>query len=108
DAQWGSLKGHYPLYYGEWALLPNSRASFRCQGATMQNADQKVINFMNYMDQNNISWTAWEFHDAHLIVDRKTFTPTRLHDLSHPWQCNSPDAIAGMGVLVKQHLLTVQ
>ena len=60
---------------GEWALLPNpiDNAPYRCEGATMQNANQKVINFLNYMDQNQMSWTAWQFDVNHLILNRTTF-----------------------------------
>src|SRR5205807_1858484 len=50
DAQLGYFKDLYPIYYGEWALLPNPNASQpqRCLGATMQNANQLVTNFLNY------------------------------------------------------------
>lgn len=107
DAMWGYFKGTYPLYAGEWALLPNTKIPVQCQGATMQNANQKVKAFMNYMDQNSISWTAWQFAVKQLIMDRTTFTPTRLDDPNHPWTCNTPTAMAGMGAEVKQHLLSL-
>jgi hypothetical protein len=107
DALWGSFKGHYPLYYGEWALLPNTLYPYQCQGATQANADQKVIDFMNYMDQNHISWTAWAFDTYHLILDYTNFTPTRLDDPNTPWVCNTPTSTAGMGTMVKQHLLSL-
>ncbi len=105
----GYFKGHYPLYLGEWALLPNPKAdaTYRCKGATMQNANQKVINFLNYMDKNQMSWTAWQFDIDHLILNRTSFTPTRLDDPNHHWTCASPHAAAGMGIVVKQHLLSL-
>jgi endoglucanase len=106
DAMWGYFKGAYPLYAGEWALLPNTKIPVQCKGATMQNANQLVINFLQYMDQNNMSWTAWQFDISHLIMDRTTFTPTRLDDPNHPWTCNTPGAMAGRGVVVQQHLLS--
>lgn len=109
DAKLGSFKGHYPIYFGEWALLPNTpaNASYRCKGANMQNADQKVIAFLNYADQNQMSWTAWRFDVANLILSFSTFTPTRLDDPNHPWTCPSPNATAGMGEVVMEHLLSL-
>jgi len=109
DASFGYFKGRYPLFLGEWALLPNpiDNAPYRCQGATMQNANQKVINFLKYMDQNQMSWTAWQFDINHLILNRTTFTPTRLDDPNHPWTCPSHNAAAGMGTVLKQHLLSL-
>ena len=106
DQDWGSFKGHYPLYYGEWALLPNSRVARRCQSATPTNADQKVLAFLNYMKQNQISWTAWKFDVPYLLQDRTNFTPTQLNDPHHSWKCNSPNAVAGMGMDVKTFLLS--
>lgn len=106
DAMWGYFKGQYPLYAGEWALLPNTKIPVQCKGATMQNANQKVIDFLNYMAQNNISWTAWQFDISRLIIDRTSFVPTRLDDPNNPWTCNSPTAMAGMGTIVQQYLLS--
>jgi endoglucanase len=103
---WGYFKGKYPLYAGEWALLPNTKIPVQCKGATMQNANQKVNNFLQYMDQNHISWTAWQFDISHLVMNLTTFTPTSLNDPNHPWKCNSPNAKAGMGMVLKQHLLS--
>ena len=104
NADWTGFLGHYPLFYGEWALLPNATVSYRCETATMQNANQKVTAFLDYMGQNNISWTAWQFNPPYLIIDRTNFTPTSLNDPKHPWKCNSPNAIAGMGTMVYQYL----
>jgi aryl-phospho-beta-D-glucosidase BglC (GH1 family) len=106
DEMWGYFKGTYPLYTGEWALLPNTKIPVQCKGATMQNANQLVAKFLNYMDQNKISWTAWQFDIPHLILNLTNFTPTQLDDPQHPWKCNSPGALAGMGQVVKQHLLS--
>lgn len=107
DALWGPLKGQYPLDFGEWALLPNTNLASRCKGATMANADQLVTNFMNYMDQNAISWTAWQFDTYYLIQDHTSFTPTRLDDPNNPWVCPAPTSTAGMGTVVQQHLLSL-
>lgn len=106
DKKWGSFKGHYPLFYGEWALLPNSAVASRCQTATMQNANQKIMDFLNYMGQNQMSWTAWQFDVPYLLQDHTKFTPTRLDDPKHPWTCTSPNAIAGMGTMILQYLST--
>ena len=110
DALWGPLKGVYPLDFGEWALLPNATTAmaFRCAGATMANANQIVTNFLNYMDQNGMSWTAWQFDTYYLILDHTNFTPTRLDDPNNPWVCSSPKAKVGMGTVVQQYLLSLQ
>jgi hypothetical protein len=107
DASWGSFKGQYPLYYGEWALLPNTVYTYQCKGATQANADQKVIDFMNYMNQNGISWTAWQFDSPYLIQDHTNFTPTNLDDPNNPWVCNNAASTAGMGTLVYLDLLSL-
>jgi len=106
DQGWGSFKGHYPLFYGEWALLPNSRIRRRCLTATPANANAKVTAFLNYMQQNHISWTAWKFDVPYLLMNSTNFTPTQLNDPHHSWKCNSPNAIAGMGAVVKTFLLS--
>lgn len=106
-AEWGSFFGHYPLYIGEWALLPNTAYPYQCQSATPVNADQKAIDFMNYMDQYGISWTAWQFDTSYLIQDHTTFTPTRMDDPNNPWVCNTPSSTAGMGTVVKEHLISL-
>ncbi|MFL5655518.1 MAG: glycoside hydrolase family 5 protein [Ktedonobacteraceae bacterium] len=106
NQQWAGFIGHYPLFYGEWALLPNATTYHRCQTATMQNANQKVQAFLNYMQQNQISWTAWQFNPPYLILNRSSFTPTKLNDPNHPWKCNSPNALAGMGAVIQQFLLS--
>lgn len=104
SAKWGGLLGNYPLYDGEWALLPNAAYAYQCQGATQANADQKVIDYMNFLDQFHISWTAWQFDTYRLIQDHTSFTPTRLNDPTNPWVCNTPNSTAGMGTLVQEHL----
>ncbi len=104
DQEWAGFKGRYPLFYGEWALLPNATTTQRCQTATMKNANQKVQAFLNYTQQNGISWTAWQFNINYLILDRTKFTPTSLNDPKHPWVCNSPNATAGMGTVIYQYL----
>jgi len=104
NQEWAGFLGRYPLFYGEWALLPNATTTQRCQTATMKNANQKVLAFLNYTQQNGISWTAWQFNINYLILDRTKFTPTSLNDPKHPWVCNSPNATAGMGTVIYQYL----
>ena len=104
NQEWAGFIGHYPIFYGEWALLPNSNTPQRCTGATMNNANQKVQAFLTYMQQNGISWTAWQFNINYLILDRTQFTPTSLNDPKHPWVCNSPNAAAGMGTVIYQFM----
>jgi len=110
DAKWGPILGHFPRMYGEWSLLPNSFHPYQCQGIPHDQADQVVNAFLNYMDGTAqsgtavgpASWIAWDFAPYHLIQDTTNFTPTTL-DI--PWTCGDIHSHAGMGTLVKQHLL---
>lgn len=103
SANWGTFLGHYPLFYGEWALLPNGHASYYCVTATPENANQKVLNFLTYMDQNSMSWTAWQFANNYLIVNHNTFAPTSLDAPNQNWTCPKPGASIGMGQVVQQY-----
>ena len=100
DSEWGAFKGNYPLYYGEWALVTSTLYPYQCQGATPANANQKAIDFMNYMDSNKINWTAWQFNSPYLIQDHTAFAPTNLDDPNNPWTCSTQPSTAGMGTLV--------
>jgi len=104
DALWGPILNHHPLYYGEWALLPNGYGIpgyDHCKNIVHSQADQIVQNFMNYMTSRNANWTAWSFTTYHLIMDYTNFTPTTL-DI--PWTCGNPNGRVGMGTLVKQFM----
>ncbi len=104
DARWGAILGHFPIYYGEWAMLPNGYGQpgiDHCKGIPHNQADQVVINFLNYMVMRHANWTAWSFTPNHLILDFNSFTPTTL-DI--PWTCGDSTSKAGMGTLVKRYL----
>jgi aryl-phospho-beta-D-glucosidase BglC (GH1 family) len=87
-------------------MYPDGPTWLNGGGATMQNANQLVLNFLNYATQNGMSWTAWQFDAPHLLLNMSTFTPTRLNDPNHRWVCNSPNSTAGMGTVVQQFLLS--
>jgi len=104
DARWGAILGHFPIYYGEWAMLPNGYGQpgiDHCKGIPHNQADQVVTNFLNYMAMRHANWTAWSFTPNHLILDFNSFTPTTL-DI--PWTCGDSTSKAGMGTLVKRYL----
>ena len=104
DAKWGPILNHYPIYYGEWAMLVNGYGTSgydHCKNIAPSQADQVVLNFLNYMTSRHANWSAWEFTPYHLIQDETTYTPTTL-DI--PWKCGDPTSHAGMGTLVKQFL----
>jgi endoglucanase len=101
DAKWGPLLGHFPLYIGEWALLPNSYTPAQCRGIPHDQADQIVRNFLDYMKSRGASWSAWSFTPGHLFVDSSSYSPTTL---DQPWTCGDTHSDAGMGALVKQFL----
>ena len=101
DTKWGTILGHYPIYYGEWAFLPNSFTPIQCRNVPHDQADSVVSSFLHYMTSRDASWTAWAFTPMHLIQDATSFTPTTL---DVPWTCGDTTIDAGMGVLVKQYL----
>jgi len=101
DAKWGPILNHFPLYYGEWAFLPNANIPAHCRGVSHDQADQVVQAFLNYMDSRHANWSAWDFSPPHLIQDYTNFTPTSL---DVPWTCGDTNVVAGMGQIVKQHL----
>jgi hypothetical protein len=105
DAKWGSILNHYPIYYGEWAFLPNSLVPIQCRGVSHDEADQIVTNFLHYMESRHASWTAWSFTAPYLIQDTITYTPTNL---DVPWTCGDSSVVAGMGTLIKRYLTTGQ
>jgi aryl-phospho-beta-D-glucosidase BglC (GH1 family) len=105
DAKWGPLLNHYPIYYGEWAFLPNSLVPVQCRSVSHDEADQVVTNFLHYMESRHASWTAWSFVSPYLIQDTTTYTPTTL---DVPWTCGDSSTVAGMGSIIKRYLTTGQ
>jgi len=104
DALWGPILNHYPIFYGEWALLPNGYSIpgyAHCKHIVPSQADQDTINFLNYMGSRQGNWTAWDFEPDHLVQNLKNFAPTTL-DI--PWRCGDSSSHAGMGTLVKNYL----
>src|SRR5947209_14343403 len=105
DAKWGPILNHYPIYYGEWAFLPNSPVPIQCSGVAHDQADAVVTNFLHYMAARHANWTAWSFTSPYLVQDTTTFTPTSL---DVPWTCGDTSVTAGMGMIVKRYLTTGQ
>ena len=103
DLKFGSLGSAHPVFIGEWAFLPNANYPVFCQNITAPQADQLVLSFLQYMQQHQVNWTAWNFDPYHLIQDYTYFTPTTL-DI--PWSCGDQTSHAGMGSIVKQFLAT--
>ncbi len=103
DAKWGPILNHYPLYYGEWAFLPNSYTAAQCKGVSHDAAPQAVSTFLNYAQSRNASWSAWAFTPPYLIQNETSLAPTSL-DVS--WTCGDTKAVAGMGSIIKDYLAT--
>lgn len=104
DAKWGPILNHYPIYYGEWALLVNGYGTSgydHCKNIVPSQANQDVTTFLNYMTSRHANWSAWQFTPYHLIQDYTSYTPTTL-DI--PWKCGDTRSHAGMGDIVKQFL----
>lgn len=108
DHEWGPILNHYPIYYGEWAVLPHADHPEHCQGLDSTNAQGITTAFLQYMKDRNASWTAWDFEPGRLINNYTDFTPTTFNT-SFSWQCESITAKnAGMGETVKNFLNSLQ
>jgi aryl-phospho-beta-D-glucosidase BglC (GH1 family) len=103
DVMFGNLSATHPVFIGEWAFLPNANHPVFCENITTFQAVQLVQSFLLYMQQHQVSWTAWNFDPYHLIQDYTSFTPTTLNV---PWHCGDMSSHAGMGTIIKQYLLT--
>jgi aryl-phospho-beta-D-glucosidase BglC (GH1 family) len=101
DQDWGSLLGHYPLYYGEWAVLPNSLIPKQCEPYTPTNAAALTKAFLDYMQQHQISWTAWQFRPYYLVQDTTSYAPTTFEG---NWTPCDRQSHAGMGQVIKEYL----
>lgn len=106
DAKWGPILNHYPIFYGEWALLPNASGASgiaHCAGIQPNQADSLVKNFLSYIASRNASWSAWQFAPKVLVQNYTSFTPTSLDT---QWTCGDQTADVGMGSIIKQYLAT--
>ncbi len=104
DQAWGGLLGKYPLYYGEWAVLPNSLVPAQCQPYTPANADKYTNNFLQYMQQRNANWSAWSFRTPYLLLSQSALTPSTF---AGNWTTCNTSGQEGMGSDVKNYLATV-
>ena len=101
------LLTRFPIFVGEWAFTPNIYLA-RCNNLTPQQAIALVNSFLHYMQQNNMSWTAFAFTIKQLFLDYTHYTPTQLAipTGAPPWTCGMPTPIVGDGYLVQQYLLS--
>jgi hypothetical protein len=106
--KWGPILNRYPIYYGEWAFLPNgtgSGATAHCQLLPTNGAqgNQVITNFLTYMASVHANWTAWQFAPHYLVQDYSSYSPTTLPSTV---TCGDQKANVGMGAIVKQYLAT--
>ncbi len=101
DLKFGNMSATHPVYVGEWAFLPNATYPVFCRNLTTAQAQAMVQSFLSYMQQHQVSWTAWSFDTYHLIQNNKQFTPTTL---TAPWTCGNTAGHDGMGSIIKQYL----
>ena len=106
DAAWEPVLGRYPIYYGEWAVLPHANYPIFCQGLTSDNADTVTNTFLDYLQARHANWTAWDFNPSNLVQSFTGYEPTTFQ-AGAPWSCeDSSAAQAGMGLDIKQFLAT--
>lgn len=104
DAAWGPILGRYPIYYGEWAVLPHANYPIFCRGLTSDNADTVTNTFLAYLQARHANWTAWDFNPSNLVQSFTGYEPTTFQS-GAPWSCeDSSAAQAGMGLDIKQFL----
>jgi aryl-phospho-beta-D-glucosidase BglC (GH1 family) len=100
DAEWGTVLNKYPIFFGEWGLLPVQDS--QCDGLTPGNADAVTNSVLAYMKSRNASWTAYAFERDYLIQDANSYKPT---DFSGNWTCGTALArTKGMGLDIKNFL----
>jgi hypothetical protein len=100
DLKFGNFSQQVPLFIGEWAVQVHTIYPSRCSGLTPTQATQLVNEFLAYMQQKMVSWTAYDFGPDQLIVNYN-YTPT---ELTGPWTCGDLHSTAGMGNLILQYL----
>jgi len=99
----GPAWGNYPVYVGEWGVLPHAGISYNCQNLTNANADNVTNNWMGWsLTGNNgdkISWSAWDFEPTNMVsVQASPWTRTAFSTSS--WSCDDGSSAAnssGMG-----------
>jgi Cellulase (glycosyl hydrolase family 5) len=101
-ADYGFMLPRFPIFVGEWALMGGGNSGqTNCTNIIPSQADHVVQAFLQYMAQNNISWTAFSFNSQHMIVDYTKFTPTSF---DFKWTCGQSNPTPGMGVVVQAYL----
>ena len=101
-ADYGFMLSRFPIFVGEWALMGGGNSGeINCSNVIPSQADSIVLTFLQYMAQNNISWTAYTFNSEHMIVDYAKFTPTSF---DFKWTCGQSNPVPGMGTVVANYL----
>jgi aryl-phospho-beta-D-glucosidase BglC (GH1 family) len=106
DSSTVNLLALVPMFVGEWALTPNVAGLGRCS-FTPDQAIALVNSFLQFMQQYNMSWTAFSFTLKQLFLDYANYTPSQLAAPNGlpTWTCGQATPIVGDGALVKQYLL---
>jgi hypothetical protein len=105
-ALFGNATGDVAVFVGEWAFLPNASDPRQCSRLQLTTAEATTMvkQFMAYMDARGVSYNAWAFIPARLIVDDVHFAPTTIPD---PLRCDPDLQTAGIGALYRDHLLAI-
>ena len=104
NTDFGFMLPRFPIFIGEWALIGGGNSGqTNCANVAPSQANAVVLNFLHYMAQNNISWTAYSFNPGHMVVDYTTFAPTTF---DFNWTCGQSNPVPGIGEDVKQYLST--
>ncbi|HET9920374.1 MAG TPA: glycoside hydrolase family 5 protein [Ktedonobacteraceae bacterium] len=104
NKDFGFMSTTYPVFIGEWALMGGGNSGqVNCHNIAPSQANQVVLNFLNYMASHNMSWTAYAFTEGHMLQNYSAYTPTTF---DFNWTCGQNSPVPGMGAVVKQYLLS--
>jgi uncharacterized protein (TIGR03437 family) len=99
NAAFGFLSATFPVYAGEWGLtLADDTPGCAAVPRDISAAIELLFEILSYFELHNISWTAYAFEPASLLLDFQTYGPTQLNKL---WTCGlllNPQP--GMGELI--------
>jgi hypothetical protein len=105
DAAFGFLANRYPLFAGEWGLIPNGYNTANCAHVQPAGAQTLVTDLLRYFQERRMSWSVFAFMAPKLIQNYQQYTPTTL---SVPWRCGDrSNSKVGIGEIIKSYLTAV-
>jgi hypothetical protein len=102
DEHFGKLANVESITVRSWGLdLSQDNPACRAVPNDPEDAEEMVVNAIDYFAEHKMSWFADFFAPGWLIQDFARYEPTVIFG---PWQCGKPDLRRGMGELVQYAL----